>query len=524
MPTGPNAGGVTLTQAAATITYSVSAPATSFLTPFAAAWPDPTPYVRCSLLVSKAISCFARYPDRRPSGLISDDDGSLGIHQLWLHWGRRVHLTRQQLLQCITEHTFGSRGRGRFLLRSDADGRTCVSVSDPVRRFPRSHPRRDSFRGPTAAPQVGSFPDLIFVESDDDVDSVASVRDDFVVDAGTADGFTPDVKLDPEVKLESDPELEGSKPLSDSVVSIPCFPVARPETAEFFQGFSFVFTEADDFGRPVVGSPDGAQPHDGESLSFAAQLDLDLVENALAVSATIADTPEDEDLVDNTLTVSTAAADALEGVFPVNSVPSEATSTHPDSIDATPWQGQPLCPPVPGPGPHTFPVGNPNPPPSLVSQNYGGSGHSSSPSSPLDILLVVSALFCLPPISVSSSLPSVTATPTRTLALEPPLLSPTPCFSSSMTMSFVSPLVNEQWWFQTSTSDVILIARIVAELSSEWERTLGLSTASMEASEVRTWLREDLARIQTFVNSASDTWCTLRERLASDKRGRGIGT
>ena len=100
---------------------------------------------------------------------------------------------------------------------------------------------------------------------------------------------------------------------SQTAVSIPCFPVARPETAEFFQGFSFVFTEAGDFGRPVVGSPDGAQPHDGESLSFAAQLDLDLVENALAVSATIADTPEDEDLVDNTLTVSTAAADALEG-------------------------------------------------------------------------------------------------------------------------------------------------------------------------------------------------------------------
>ena len=134
---------------------------------------------------------------------------------------------------------------------------------------------------------------MIIVESDDDVDSVASVQEEFAVDAGTAVGFAPDVKLDPEGKLESDPKLEGSKPLSDSAESIPCFPVARPETAQFFQGFSFVFTETDDFGCPVVGSPDCAQPHDGESLPFAAQLDLDLVENAFIVSATVADTLED---------------------------------------------------------------------------------------------------------------------------------------------------------------------------------------------------------------------------------------
>ena len=76
---------------------------------------------RLSLQVSKAISCFARHPDRPPAGLISADDGSLDVHQIWLHWGRWMNCSRQQLLQCITEHAFGSQGRMRFLLRSDED-------------------------------------------------------------------------------------------------------------------------------------------------------------------------------------------------------------------------------------------------------------------------------------------------------------------------------------------------------------------------------------------------------------------
>ena len=59
--------------------------------------------------------------------------------------------------------------------------------------------------------QVASIPEVILVESDDDVDSVASVHEEFVVDA------VP-VKLDPAVKLESDPDHEGSKPLSDAVL------------------------------------------------------------------------------------------------------------------------------------------------------------------------------------------------------------------------------------------------------------------------------------------------------------------
>ena len=153
-----------------------------------------------------------------------------------------MNFTRHQLLQCITEHTFGSRGRRRFLLRSDEEGRTWVSVSDPVRRFPWSHRRRHrrgTHRGPTAAPQVDSFPDVISVESDDDDDSalasVASVHEAFVVPcvslqsdvAGTVDGIAPDVSLHPEVKLECDSELEGAKPLSVSAESISCFPVVR---------------------------------------------------------------------------------------------------------------------------------------------------------------------------------------------------------------------------------------------------------------------------------------------------------
>ena len=50
-------------------------------------------------------------------------------------------------------------------------------------------------------------------------------------------------------------------------------------------------------------------------------------------------------------------------------------------------------------------------------------------------------------------------------------------------------MVNEQWGFrrERSTRDVILVARIVAELSSEWERKLEGSKAAMERAG--TWER-----------------------------------
>ena len=129
------------------------------------------------------------------------------------------------------------------MLRSDEEGRTWVSVSDPVRRFPRSHRRRHR-RGTLAAPQVDSFPDVISVESDDDDDSalasVASAHEAFVLPSvllGSVDGIAPDVTLDPEVKLECDPEPEGAKPLSDSAEPISCFPVVRAETVDFSRVF-----------------------------------------------------------------------------------------------------------------------------------------------------------------------------------------------------------------------------------------------------------------------------------------------
>ena len=145
---------------------------------------------------------------------------------------------------------------------------------------------------------------------------------------------------------------------------------------------------------------------------FATQLDLDLDENALPVSASVADTLEDDDLVDHSLSVSTVAADALEGVFPVHSVPPEVTSTQFDSVNASPCQDQSPCPPVPEPGPHTFPVGNPNPLPSpqwCLKITAGQDTRrvpllTTGTPSYHDILLGVSALFRLPPTSVCSSL------------------------------------------------------------------------------------------------------------------------
>ena len=100
-----------------------------------------------SLLVSKTVSCFARYPDRRPAGVVPAADGSLD--QIWVFSGRRLRFSRQQLLQHLVEHAIGDSGRRRFLLRSDLEGRTWVSVAEPVRRVPRRHrhrPRRGTHR------------------------------------------------------------------------------------------------------------------------------------------------------------------------------------------------------------------------------------------------------------------------------------------------------------------------------------------------------------------------------------------
>ena len=49
---------------------------------------------RLSLRISKAISCFARYPHRRPAGLSASENGCLDINQVRLHWGLYQGISR----------------------------------------------------------------------------------------------------------------------------------------------------------------------------------------------------------------------------------------------------------------------------------------------------------------------------------------------------------------------------------------------------------------------------------------------
>ena len=96
---------------------------------------------RRSLLVSKTITTFARYPERHPAGVVPAGDGSLDVDQLWVCWGRRCGFSRTQLLQHMADHAISDNGRRRFLLHSDHDGRTLVSVAAHLRRMPRRHRR-----------------------------------------------------------------------------------------------------------------------------------------------------------------------------------------------------------------------------------------------------------------------------------------------------------------------------------------------------------------------------------------------
>ena len=105
---------------------------------------QPTPLdSRISLQVSKAITGFARYPHKRPEGLHSDFDGSLDIDEVWRLWGRFHGVTKHHMLQFIAEHAFSSAGHRRFLLRSDHEGRTWVSVTRSLRRFSKRRHHRD---------------------------------------------------------------------------------------------------------------------------------------------------------------------------------------------------------------------------------------------------------------------------------------------------------------------------------------------------------------------------------------------
>ena len=137
---------------------------------------------RRSLPVSKSITSFARYPERRPAEVVPAGDGSLDVDQLWVCWGRRCGFSRTQLLQHIADHAISDNGRRRFLLRSDHDGRTWVTVAAPLRRMPRRHRRGTRRRSPL---QPGSAvvkpvfrPSHISVSSEDDFVDDADVSAD----------------------------------------------------------------------------------------------------------------------------------------------------------------------------------------------------------------------------------------------------------------------------------------------------------------------------------------------------------
>ena len=180
---------------------------------------------RRSLLVSKTVTTFARYPDRRPAGVVPAGDGSLDVDQLWVCWGRRCGFSRTQLLQHIADHAISDNGRRRFLLHSDHDGRTWVTVSAPLRRMPRRH-RRGSRRVPSShrvmvTPVACASHVSISSEEDFDDDAVApDLREEDLVDA-SADRVSPsedampgdlehDMKLESVVKTEETPVDECS--------------------------------------------------------------------------------------------------------------------------------------------------------------------------------------------------------------------------------------------------------------------------------------------------------------------------
>ena len=190
---------------------------------------------RRSLLVSKTITMFARYPDRRPAGVVPAGDGSLDVDQLWVCWGRRCGFSRTQLLQHIADHAISDNGRRRFLLHSDHDGRTWVTVSAPLRRMPRRHRRgtrrRSSSHRAVDKPVACASHVSISSEDDFDDDAVApGLREEDPVGA-SADRDSPseeampgdlerDVKLESVVKSEETPVDECS--LAPTVLDAAC--------------------------------------------------------------------------------------------------------------------------------------------------------------------------------------------------------------------------------------------------------------------------------------------------------------
>ena len=178
---------------------------------------------RRSLMVSKSITSFARFPERRPAGVVPAGDGSLDVDQLWVCWGLRCGFSRTQLLQHIADHAISDSGRRRFLLHSDHDGRTWVTVAAPLRRMPRRHRRGAHRRSPpprgSAVDKPVSRPSHISVSSEDDFVDDADVSadipglheedpagdsadPDFPCEDAVPGDLDQDVKLEHEVKTE----------------------------------------------------------------------------------------------------------------------------------------------------------------------------------------------------------------------------------------------------------------------------------------------------------------------------------
>ena len=243
--------------------------------------PQPTPMdSHISLQVSKAITGFARYPHTRPRGLHSDRDGSLDIEEIWKHWGRHHGVSKHHMLQFISEHAFSSEVRRRFLLRSDNEGRTWVSVTQSLRRFTR---RRRQRGGPDASRTLatatrGCDGDVLSISSG------SSLEDDSTIGCQHPATGTVEVKSEPsgsatgsqdpavsptQLDYKDEPPATSpwnrqlhckdevpatiplNRPLSDSADPVPGLtaPTAGPGLLD---GFSFLFTETDNFGCPVV--------------------------------------------------------------------------------------------------------------------------------------------------------------------------------------------------------------------------------------------------------------------------------
>ena len=242
--------------------------------------PPPTPAdSRVSLEVSKAITAFARYPHKRPAGLRPDADGSLDINEVWSLWGRFHGVSKHHMLQFIAEHTFHSSGHRRFLLRSDHAGRTRVSVAQRQRPFSQKRHHRHrraasrtldvdaASRAPDADPSASDAASLGAGTSAADAVAPSSLDPgevDLMIDVLSISSDstlgTSEVKVEsrrepslPPTLLCKDEETSATSPVSCS-----CAPV--PDPPGLLDGFSFLFTETDNFGCPVVPGDDDVSP------------------------------------------------------------------------------------------------------------------------------------------------------------------------------------------------------------------------------------------------------------------------